>query len=68
MPAWYERRVESAIAWDWSKASRCAKGLLLTQELELVPSLLLGRGDRTKVCQAILERSFSGNGGRVRLF
>jgi len=49
MPAWYERRVESAIAWGWRKARWCAKGSLLTQEPELVPSLLLGRGDGTEV-------------------
>ena len=49
MPAWYERGVESAIAWDWRKARRCAKGLLLTQELELALSLLLERGDRTEI-------------------
>jgi len=39
MPAWYEWRVKSVIAWDWRKARRCAKGLLLT---------LLGQGDRTE--------------------
>ena len=47
IPAWYERRVELGIAWDCRKASRCARGSVLTWEQELVPHLLSGRGGRT---------------------
>ena len=49
MPAWYERQVESVIAWDWGKAKWCAKGALLTWEPELGLSLLLGQGNGTKI-------------------
>ena len=49
MPAWYEWQVESAIVLDWTKVRRCAKVLLLTLELGLVLSLLLGRGNGTKI-------------------
>ena len=47
IPAWYERQVELAIAWDCRKASRCARGSVLTWEQELVAHLLSGRGSRT---------------------
>ena len=47
MPAWQERRVESAIAWDWRKVRRAAKGSRPTVGQELVPNLLLVREDGT---------------------
>ena len=47
MPAWKERRVESAIAWDWRKVRRAAKGLRPTEGHQLVSNLLQVREDGT---------------------
>ena len=47
MPAWKEWRVESAIAWDWRKVRRAAKGSRPTEGHQLVPNLLQVREDGT---------------------
>ena len=59
MPAWHERWVESAIAWDWRKARQCAKESLLMLEPGLGESLLLGWGDGTEISRVISANSMS---------
>ena len=42
IPAWYERQVDLAIAWDCRKASRCARGSVMIWEQELKSLLVSG--------------------------